>query len=65
MTDLDSPLRPLVGQAAANALAAQLDLQVGDRQSKSCVEVVWINIDCDCQSRGRFFVITNGKKSFP
>jgi ATP-dependent DNA helicase RecG len=26
MTDLDSPLRPLVGQAAANALAAQLDL---------------------------------------
>jgi ATP-dependent DNA helicase RecG len=26
MTDLDKPLRPLVGQAAANALAAQLDL---------------------------------------
>ena len=26
MTDLDSPLKPLVGQAAANALAAQLDI---------------------------------------
>jgi ATP-dependent DNA helicase RecG len=26
MTDLDSPLKPLVGQAAATALAAQLDL---------------------------------------
>jgi ATP-dependent DNA helicase RecG len=26
MTDLDSPLKPLVGQAAANALAAQLEL---------------------------------------